>query len=174
MIKSQKVQPENGYRCPFCTDHDDEEFFIWKDFIETPICEGCVRELGYFFLTPPDEGIWFGFDLQSIKTSTLERITGKSINVLQLSYLVNSLNQFRDHKILENKIIYYSKNMDDNEKKIFRRQQKGHWIEGIRHRKMLIRKLFRLKKKMQEGTEYGEVISQWYDARHINKERHSK
>lgn len=174
MIKSQKVQPENGYRCPFCTDHDDEEFFIWKDFIETPICDGCVHELGYLFLTPPDEGIWFGFDLHSIKTTILERITGKSINALQLSYLVKSLNQFRDHKKLENKIIYYSKNMDDTEKKIFRRQQKGHWNEGIRHRKKLIRKLIRLQEKIEAGNVYDRILNNWCHARITNKERRIK
>jgi len=174
MIKSQKVQRENGYRCPFCTDHDDEEFFIWKDFIETPICEGCVRELGYFFLTPPDEGIWFGFDLHPIKTTILERITGKSINALQLSYVVKSLNQFRDHNKLENKIIYYSQNMDDNEKKIFRRQQKGHWIEGIRHRKKLIRKLIRLQEKIGAGNVCENILNYWRQARIKNQERHIK
>ena len=174
MIKRRNVEVGRDYRCPSCQDHEDEHYLIWEGLIETPICDACSYELGYFLLTPPDEGIWFGFDLHSMNTSALEKMTGKSIYDLQLSYLLKSLDYYHDHKNLDKKIYYYSEKMDGNEKKIFMRQEQRQWIEGIRHRKKLIRKLIRLKKKMQEGTEYDEVISQWYDARHINKERHSK
>lgn len=174
MINTREIEVEKGYRCPLCQDHEDESYFIWEGIIETPICDACSYELGYLFLTPPDEGIWFGFDLHSIETSILEKITGKSINDLQMSYLLKSLHYYRYPEKLDKKICYYSEKMDENEREIFMRQEQRQGIEEIRYRKKLIRKLIRLQDKIQAGSIYKEVLCGWRDARYINMEKHSK
>ena len=125
-------------------------------------------------MTPPDEGIWFGSDLHSIDTSILEKITGKSIYDLQMSYVLSDLDHYRDTKIFDEKMRYHTEGWSKDEAKQFMREQRRGWLQCLRHRKKLIRKLIRLKKKMQEDIIYYEVLSKWYDARHINKERHSK
>lgn len=33
-----------GYRCPFCPNHQDDEF-IWDDLAEACICTGCYHEI---------------------------------------------------------------------------------------------------------------------------------
>jgi len=50
MIKTRTVEVPRDYRCPFCPDHEDEDYVIWEGLMETPICDGCDYELGYFFL----------------------------------------------------------------------------------------------------------------------------
>jgi hypothetical protein len=174
MIKTSKVEVERDYRCPFCPDHEDEYYFIWEGLIEAPICDACSYELGYFLLTPPDEGIWFGFDLHSIETLMLEKITGKSIHDLQMAYLLRDIGSYRDTKIFDENMRHHTEGWSKDEAKQFRKAQRRGWIQCLRHRKKLIRKLIRLHEKIQAGNIYEEILCGWRDARHINKERHSK
>ncbi len=175
MIKTCKVEVGRDYRCPFCPDHEDECYLIWEGLIETPICDVCSYELGCFLLTPPDEDIWFGFDLHSIEKSILEKITGKSIYELQMSYLLNDLDSYRCFKNYDVEIRYYNiQGWSNDEMKQFMRQQKRGWVQCFRHRKKLIRKLIRLQDKIQIGNIYEEVLCGWREARHINTERNCK
>ena len=175
MIKKHKVDVAIDYRCPHCMEIGDESYFVWEGIIETPICDTCSYELRWFLMTPPDEGIWFGSDLHSIDTSILEKITGKSMYDIQMSYVLSDLDSYRYPKKYDKEISdYYANGWIEAEVKQRIREKRRGWIQCLRHRKKLIRKLVRLKKKMQEGIKYDEVISKWYEARHINKERHVK
>jgi len=170
MIKKHEVEVAKDYRCPLCMELGDESYFIWEGIIETPICDTCSYELCWFLMTPPDEGIWFGSDLHSIDTSILEKITGKSMYDLQMSYVLSDLDSYHYPKKYDEEISdYYANGWSEDEVKQRIREKRRGWIQCFRHRKKLIRKLIRLKKKMQEGIKYHEGISKWYDARHINK-----
>ena len=39
-----------GYHCPFCPGHDDEDFYIWDLILNQPICDGCTYDLYYALL----------------------------------------------------------------------------------------------------------------------------
>jgi len=175
MIKKREVEVARDYRCPLCEEHGDESCFIWEGLIETPICDSCSYKLRYFLMTPPDEGIWFGSDLHSIQTSILEKITGKSIYDLQMSFVLRDLDHYRNPKKYNEEISYYCANgWGENEVKQLIREKRRGWIQCFRHRKKLIRKLIRLQEKIQADNIYNEIVSKWYDARHTYKERHSK
>lgn len=173
MIKMRKVNVGKDYRCPFCPNHEDEYYMIWEGFIDKPICGECIREIEYFLLTPPDERIWFGLDLRPMETSTLERITGKSIHDLQMAYALYNLYYYRDPENFYRKISY-TDGWGDAERKQCIREERRQWITGIRQTKRLIRKLIRLQDKIQAGNIYTEILCGWRDARCINKEKHSK
>jgi hypothetical protein len=174
MIKERIVNVEKNYRCPFCPNHENEYYMIWEGLMDTPICGACNREIEYFLLTPPDEGIWFGFDLRPMETSTLERLTGKSIYELQLSFALHTLDYYRDHENFDRKINYYTEGLSEDDRKQCIREERREWIKGIRYRKKLIRKLIRLQDKMQKGNIYEDILCGWRDARRINKEKHVK
>lgn len=175
MIKRYEMEVAIDYQCPLCMELGDESYFIWEGIIETLICDSCSYELRYFLMTPPDEGIWFRSDLHSIDTAILEKITGKSIYDLQVSYVLSDLDHYRYPKKYDEELSdYYATGWSEDEAKQRIREQRRGWIQCLRHRKKLIRKLIRLKKKMREGIEYDEVISKWYDARHTNRKRPSK
>jgi hypothetical protein len=167
------VNVEKDYRCPFCPNHEDEYYMIWEGFIDKPICGECTREIEYFLLTPPDEGIWFGRDLQPMETSTLERITGKSIFDLQLSFALDTLDYYRDPENFYRKIRYTDEWGEDDRKQCIR-EERRQWIAGARQTKKLIRKLIRLQYKTQAGNIYADILCGWRDARRINKEKHIK
>jgi len=59
----------------------------------------------------------------------LEKITEKSIYDLQLSFVLCDLDDYyRNPQILDEKISYFSKRMDDEFKNIFIRQERRRWI----------------------------------------------
>lgn len=41
-----KTKPEipEGYRCPFCPDHQDYDF-VWSELAEAYLCDGCYHEI---------------------------------------------------------------------------------------------------------------------------------
>ena len=173
MIKMRIVNVEKDYRCPFCPNHDDEYYMIWEGLMDTPICGECAREIEYFLLTPPDEGIWFGRNLQPMETSTLEKITGKSIFDLQLSYALHTLDYYRDPENFYRKI-RYADGWGEEDRKQCIREERRQWIAGNRQTKRLVRKLIRLQYKIQAGNIYADILCGWRDARYVNKEKHVK
>ena len=64
--------------------------------------------------------------------------------------------------------------MDEDEKKIFVRQERRQWIEGLRYKRKLIRKLIRLQDKIRAGNIYQEVLCYWRNTRRIKKGEHVK
>lgn len=173
MIKMRKVNVEKDYRCPFCPNHEDEYYMVWEGLMNTPICGECTRGIEYFLLTPPDEGVWFGRDLHPMETSTLEKITGKSIFDLQLSYALHTLDYYRDPEKFFRKI-RYTDGWGKNDRKQCIREERRQWIAGTRQTKRLVRKLIRLQDKIQAGNMYENILCGWRDARRINKEKQVK
>lgn len=68
------VEVPEGYRCPFCPDHDDDndDFFIWDLILKQPICRGCTYDL-YYALLEANKEETIGIDL----LHRLEELTGK-------------------------------------------------------------------------------------------------
>jgi hypothetical protein len=50
MERFRWVEVPEGYRCPFCPSHADEDFYIWDLILEQPICDGCTYDLYYALL----------------------------------------------------------------------------------------------------------------------------
>lgn len=156
MIKTTEVKVGKDYRCPFCPDHRDCNYVIWEGLLDTPICGGCDQELKISFVQMPEHAIWRHHDM-----AILRELTGKSYVDLQLIFALNSLEYYRDTKNLEYKINYYSDKMDEEEKKIFIRQEKRYWMEGTRHAKKLIRKILKLEKTIPEGETDMDILEKW-------------
>ncbi|MBI4248918.1 MAG: hypothetical protein HY611_05400 [Elusimicrobia bacterium] len=57
-MSSKKVSVEPAYRCPFCENHHDEEFYS-SPLVGKPICAGCPEELFHFsaFDGRPDDSL---------------------------------------------------------------------------------------------------------------------
>jgi hypothetical protein len=68
-----------GYRCPFCPNHLDEDFFVWKGGLTEPICLGCTYDLFAIIEGWPNPAIL----RQSQEIATLERLSGGSMRQLQ-------------------------------------------------------------------------------------------
>jgi len=172
MIKGYKViEVEKGYRCPLCNGHDDCYYVILDGLLDIPICDGCNYEFGYYFLSPPESPIWFLSDTLPIweRVPILETITGISIHDLRLSYVLRSLSSYVDLNILNEKISSMTENMDEDKKKIIARKERHNWIAGIRHRKKLIRKILKLREKIQTGYDDSDILIRWWNKREENR-----
>ena len=53
MSKFMWVDVPEGYRCPFCPEHDDEDFFVWESLLADPICLGCTHDIFNALLSIP-------------------------------------------------------------------------------------------------------------------------
>jgi hypothetical protein len=72
------TMPE-GYRCPLCPTHDDDDF-CWHHLLSTPICRACSHEI-----------INLVYDEKRIDDSALdqlEAVTGLSYEELQVAVLM--------------------------------------------------------------------------------------
>jgi hypothetical protein len=70
-----------GYRCPFCPGHVDEDFMVWEILLAEPICDGCTYDIFNALLSMPPVDL-----LDPEKIPRLEQLTGKP--ALELSRLV--------------------------------------------------------------------------------------
>ena len=150
MIKILKVTVGKDYRCPFCPDHEDCYYVIWEGLIETPICDACALEFEYYFLTPPGEAIWFGSTALPMeeRIPILEKITGKSIYDLQLSFVLSDLVKCSDPKNLDEMINQYAEKWGEDVMKREIQKKRREWNYHIRYRKKLIRKIMRMQEKI--------------------------
>ena len=48
-VEKKKADVPVGYRCPFCADHEDDEFYH-SDLIGRPLCADCHEELNYLLI----------------------------------------------------------------------------------------------------------------------------
>ncbi|MEN6347949.1 MAG: hypothetical protein ABFD08_00930 [Syntrophomonas sp.] len=55
--------------------------------------------------------------------------------------------------------------IDEDKKKIIARQERHYWVEGIRHRKKLIRKILKLQEKIQTGYDDSDILIRWWNKR---------
>jgi len=67
-----------GYRCPLCPDHDDDEF-EWNSLLKAPVCRGCSHDI--FSLLADDKRI------DDPVMDRLEEVTGLSFYECQVVYL---------------------------------------------------------------------------------------
>jgi hypothetical protein len=68
-----------GYRCPLCPDHEDDDF-CWDPLLSSPICVGCAHEI-----------INLVCDVKRIKDSVLDQlelVTGLTYHELQVVVLM--------------------------------------------------------------------------------------
>lgn len=82
------AMPE-GYRCPLCPSHDDDQF-CWHPLLSTPICQACSHEITNLVN-----------DVNRIDDSALdqlEAVTGLSYEELQVAVLMPEIR--RMEKIL--------------------------------------------------------------------------
>ena len=82
---SRKVKVTPGYRCPFCPNHQDEDFYR-SALIDVPICAGCAEELFHFChnnTRPVDRLI-----------EKVEQITGRNWNECRIILLRDNLEQW--------------------------------------------------------------------------------
>ncbi|MCX5890426.1 MAG: hypothetical protein NTY36_13410 [Deltaproteobacteria bacterium] len=88
-----------GYRCPFCPDHVDEDFLVWETLLAEPICDGCTYDIFNALLVIPPVDL-----LDPEKIPRLEQLTGKP--ALELSRLVvqEDIALLEDKENLERKI----------------------------------------------------------------------
>jgi hypothetical protein len=99
LSKFRWVEVPEGYRCPFCPGHVDEDFLVWETLLAEPICDGCTYEIFNALLSIPPVDL-----LDPEKIPRLEQLTGKS--ALELSILVVSedIALLEDKENLERKI----------------------------------------------------------------------
>ena len=81
MNKLKWVQVPEGYRCPLCPDHDEEDFMVWETLLAEPLCHGCTFDIFQALLLIPPVDL-----LGPEKIPRLERLTGKP--ALELARLV--------------------------------------------------------------------------------------
>ena len=93
------VDVPDGYHCPFCPDHDDEDFFVWDLILDQPICHGCSYDL-YFALLEAGEENPIGTDL----LNRLEELTGKPFVESALSLLRNEKAYLEEEENLQAEI----------------------------------------------------------------------
>lgn len=82
-MSSYFPMPE-GYRCPLCPNHDDEEF-CWEPLLSSPICRACSHDI-----------INLVCDEQRIDDSALsqlEEVTGLNFAELQVAILSPEIRQ---------------------------------------------------------------------------------
>ncbi len=81
MSKYRPVEVPEGYRCPLCPGHEDEDFFVWESLLADPICHGCIHDIfNALLLFPPVDLV------DPEKIPSLEKLTGKP--ALELAILV--------------------------------------------------------------------------------------
>ena len=61
-----------GYRCPFCPDHDDVDFVVWEGLLAEPVCQRCTYEIFNAFLSIPPVDL-----LDAGKIPRLAELTGQ-------------------------------------------------------------------------------------------------
>lgn len=154
MIKKQVVKVEKDYRCPFCPDHEDCYYVIWEGLMETPICDACDWELKYYFLSPPREAIYFGSDALPMqeRIPILEKITGKSILDLQMSFVLGELAKCCDPKYFDEIMRKHTDIWGGDLVKHDIKKERRKWIEHIRYTKKLIRQIMRMRKRTQTAN----------------------
>lgn len=72
----EKILVPEGYRCPLCPDHEDDEF-VWSNLLRCPICWPCTYDIHY------------GFDFDEQPTDDQYNHAGKIeriIEIMELSY----------------------------------------------------------------------------------------
>jgi|GEM_PF-4403848 len=95
------VDVPDGYHCPFCPDHDDEDFFVWDLILDQPICHGCSYDL-YFALLEAGEENPIGTDL----LNRLEELTGKPFVESALSLVRNEIAYLEKEENLQAEIAH--------------------------------------------------------------------
>lgn len=85
MTQSRRVDVEEGFRCPFCSDHSDDEFVASRVF-GRPICEGCETELDYFMHEPGRR--------DDVLIDEVERFTGRPWGEVRVLLLRDALEQW--------------------------------------------------------------------------------
>jgi hypothetical protein len=88
-----------GYRCPFCPDHVDEDFLVWETLLAEPICEGCSYDIFNALLAIPPVDL-----LDPEKIPRLEQLAGKSALELSLLVVREEIAELEDQENLERKI----------------------------------------------------------------------
>lgn len=85
----QAIEVPEGYRCPLCPDHDDDDF-CWSALLQQPVCISCTYDIWNDFRS--DDGSDFGeYALRKIM-----EITGLNFQQAKFNYLKES---FKDKPI---------------------------------------------------------------------------